>query len=427
MYEIYSHAHLTLIAADGENSSCGLPGVGTRQRQPQTRLSIDDVAIIQIFPHTSVELRSSIWAKRGWTYQEGYLSPRRLIFTNRQVSYLCNNMHCMETIKKPRVLSEEDNEKSISGFGDMIPSTSSSSGTSQDGLWEQLKEKQLVSYAKRKLTKDSDSLNAALGLFRALQTNGIRHLHGIPIRKTSESTPGFKFSLTWHHEAVSLQRREEFPSWSWAGWEGGIRMTAPDITDLDDCEIRLVQEDGHVVPLQDWLYEEIQSPNLSSTNAPRMLRITAMKVRVNLQKKSWNELNERLSSKSQLADMSFNNGIHAVLPIRENVTAMAYAYMDEDISLDADLWGLLFQPKYQQSCGIQRHTILLLSRTGQYYQRVGLVKVPGLYKTRPAATNGVDSQMICVDSKGIPFDKFEEDNKDPLWLRGAMKEMITIL
>ncbi|KAH9225557.1 hypothetical protein K456DRAFT_1743320 [Colletotrichum gloeosporioides 23] len=430
MYEIYSHAHLTLVAADGENSSCGLPGVATRQRRPQRQLSVDDGAIIQIFPHTSAEIRSSIWAERGWTYQEGYLSSRRLIFTERQVSYLCNTMHCMETIKMPLDLPEKDKKANISSFVDMIPSPPSSSETSKDKHWQQLKQTQLVNYTKRKLTEDSDSLNAVLGLFRALQTNGIRHLYGIPVREPPRSSAsGFEFSLAWHHEAVSLQRRAEFPSWTWSGWEGGIRMTAPDISDAYDCEIQLVQENGHVVLLQDWLYKEMRNPNLPSTKAPRMLRITAKTVPVDLQEKSWNNLNEGRSSKSCLANMSFNNGIHAVLPICKNVTAMVYANMDEDISLDAELLGLLFQPKHQQSGGIQRHTILLLRQNGQYYQRVGLVRVPGLYKTRPAATADFDSQMICIDSEGIPLgpDEFKKNNRVPLWLQGAMTETITIL
>ncbi|KAK1985275.1 heterokaryon incompatibility protein-domain-containing protein, partial [Colletotrichum cereale] len=104
MHEIYSRAHLTLVAAAGEDSSYGLPGIRKKHRPRMGRFSVGDVNIVQMLPHTSAQTLRSKWATRGWTYQEGYLAPRRLIFTDNQVSYLCNAMHCAETIRKPQNL-----------------------------------------------------------------------------------------------------------------------------------------------------------------------------------------------------------------------------------------------------------------------------------------------------------------------------------
>ncbi|RFN48837.1 het-domain-containing protein [Fusarium flagelliforme] len=101
MDKIYSGALLTLVAAAGEDSSYGLPGIGIKERIPMERFNIDSVAIIQSPPHLSAQISGSTWAERGWTYQEGYLSPRRLIFTDYEVAYLCNTMLRTESVKKP--------------------------------------------------------------------------------------------------------------------------------------------------------------------------------------------------------------------------------------------------------------------------------------------------------------------------------------
>lgn len=430
MDKIYSHAHLTLVAAAGEDSLYGLPGIGGRQRHPQGRFSVDNVAIIQIFPHTSAQLSASRWASRGWTYQEGYLSPRRLIFTDHQVSYLCNTMYCTETVRKPQNLSGSEKDADNSSFLGMIPSASSFRGTSNRDRWDHLKRRQLVNYTKRKLTKESDSLNAILGLFRTLEPSDIRHLHGIPFREVSRAAVSWlEFPLAWHHEEVAM-RRQQFPSWSWSGWEGGIRMNEPDIRVSDDYGIGLVKEDGHVLPLQDWFHQEMQSPNLSSANAPRVLRITAMTVQINFKETSWADLDESLSQMSRLAGMSFTDGIHAVLPIREDVTAMTYAYMDEDVPLDGDILGLVLRPRYQEPHLSRRpHTILLLRHGGQHYQRIGLVRVSHWPKTRAAAAGDFDPQTVYVDSQGMPLEEFswgDESQKSPLWLQGAIERTVTI-
>ncbi|KAK2613145.1 hypothetical protein N8I77_000072 [Diaporthe amygdali] len=82
MHLIYGNAVLTLIAAAGKNSDYGLPGVGSRERAEQNSLSIGNKLYIRTFPHASQTFKASKWATRGWTFQEGLLSKRRLIFTD---------------------------------------------------------------------------------------------------------------------------------------------------------------------------------------------------------------------------------------------------------------------------------------------------------------------------------------------------------
>ena len=105
MNEIYANAQITLIAAAGSDAEYGLPGVGPRPRDLQSKHQVEDISLIQVFPHSSHAVKSSKWATRGWTYQEGFLSPRRLLFTDQQVTYLCNQMCCAESVKQPMQLT----------------------------------------------------------------------------------------------------------------------------------------------------------------------------------------------------------------------------------------------------------------------------------------------------------------------------------
>ncbi|RSL60119.1 hypothetical protein CEP51_013824 [Fusarium floridanum] len=426
MHEIYSRACLTLVAAAGENSSYGLPGIGTKRRLPMQHFIIDNIVITQMRPHLSAQISRSTWAGRGWTYQEGYLSPRRLIFTDHEVAYLCNTMHCAETVKKPETLSESEKKADTTNFLDIIPSASGLHRTF-DGLdnerWHQLKQKQLPNYTRRKLTESSDSVNAVFGLFRTLESSGIRHIHGTPIRRVSPlaASHWVEFCLTWHHEVVA-KRCPTFPSWSWSGWVGGIRMSEPDIRDSDVREIALVKEYGDTIPLRDWFDNEMPCPNSPSTSASQVLRISATTVWVSFEEKSWVDLNEKSSTQSQVVGMSFIDGTHAVLPIREDITALPYAYMDENVSLDGGALGLILQRKCQK----WRYTILLLKQNGDHYQRIGLVRVSSWNKTRAAAIGNSDPPMVYVNSEGIPVDEFTRSDETPLWLQGATEETITI-
>lgn len=113
MDEIYSHSVLTIVAAAGEDAEHGLPGVSTRSRSKQQEARLRNVTFLQLPPHTSQTMQSSMWVTRGWTYQEGFFAQRRMIFTDDQVSYLCNEMHYCESIDRPLI---DINSSSIKPF-----------------------------------------------------------------------------------------------------------------------------------------------------------------------------------------------------------------------------------------------------------------------------------------------------------------------
>lgn len=76
-------------------------------------------------------------------------------------------------------------------------------------------------YTSRKMTNDRDSLNAFFGIIGYLskvffwrEVNPFQW--GLPLTTTPQS-------LRWFHKrSVTPRRRPDFPSWSWAGWEGEV-------------------------------------------------------------------------------------------------------------------------------------------------------------------------------------------------------------
>ncbi|KAI0549168.1 hypothetical protein F4679DRAFT_595966 [Xylaria curta] len=116
-------------------------------------------------------------------------------------------MHCMETVSMPQTLSKRKESYDSLSFQGIIPSN-----IYNKDWWQGLKEQQLVSYTKRKLTDEFNSLNAIIGLCRPLESSGIRHLYGIPIRKAPKATAScLQLSIAWYHEAAGV-RRWQFPS-----------------------------------------------------------------------------------------------------------------------------------------------------------------------------------------------------------------------
>jgi hypothetical protein len=94
----YANTRLTKIAAAGDDPDYGLPGVRGSVRKPQPRLKVGGLCIASTLPDPNWSLKKSKCATRGWTYQEGLLSKRRLIYTDHQVFYECGGMYCSEAL-----------------------------------------------------------------------------------------------------------------------------------------------------------------------------------------------------------------------------------------------------------------------------------------------------------------------------------------
>ncbi|KAH7131725.1 heterokaryon incompatibility protein-domain-containing protein [Dactylonectria estremocensis] len=117
MNSIYHNASLTIIAAAGQNPNYGIPGVVSRRwnKQPAARIGCGDVELLSTMRHPHDTIRSSKWSTRAWTFQEGVLSRRRLVFTDDQAYFECNAMNCYESIASS---NNPTNDQQVYGFFD---------------------------------------------------------------------------------------------------------------------------------------------------------------------------------------------------------------------------------------------------------------------------------------------------------------------
>jgi hypothetical protein len=231
---IYSNARLTIIAAAGDNPEYGLPGVNGTVRRVQPRLEVGELSLVSTLPHPEWSIKHSTWAGRGWTYQEGLLSKRRLVFTDYQVFYECNGMHCAESLILPR---DQLHVKSKKEFKIDVARGAFDYKDPGKKPWEIMA--YVAEFSRRHLTFPSDAVNAMQGIFHSF-SNGRRplyHFVGVPIpppesahnyhtiykatHRTFEER--FLVGLSWYH-TKAIGRREEFPSWSWAGWRGELHV-----------------------------------------------------------------------------------------------------------------------------------------------------------------------------------------------------------
>ncbi|KAF2648268.1 HET-domain-containing protein [Lophiostoma macrostomum CBS 122681] len=248
MDRIYSMAALTIVAVAGKDPSYGLPGVSTRPRQEQAYLSLAELELMEI-PSDLSSLRECSWASRGWTLQEAYLSNRRLIFSDREVSFLCNHMYCQESVKQ--ILHHRRNAPwdGLDGahlFG-VFPSLHHSRFNTDQILTE---------YTKRNLSFDSDALNACLGILKAKRP---MHWQAMPIIQSAYSKR-FTLDLQWMHVSPDFQprllpdiSRSEFPTWSWTSIRGEKMFPLHRSADADHCSISAPTVNGQWMDVDEWV------------------------------------------------------------------------------------------------------------------------------------------------------------------------------
>ncbi|KAI1865417.1 uncharacterized protein JN550_008465 [Neoarthrinium moseri] len=101
MGDIYANAELAIIAASKNHADYRLPGVDSTARQDQPQVQIGPVKLLEGHRHPSHELLDTPWSTRGWTLQESILSRRRMIFSDTEVTFLCNTIHWAESWLSP--------------------------------------------------------------------------------------------------------------------------------------------------------------------------------------------------------------------------------------------------------------------------------------------------------------------------------------
>jgi hypothetical protein len=212
MHVIYRQSFLTIIAAAGENSNAGLPGVrhstAKREQRPTAVLENLHLSTVRIKPHR--ELRKSFWNTRGWTCQEELCASRRLVFTKSSlVVFNCGETSWREEF--PDRLGVNNRERYLYPLYPMDREAKDENESEDTLSWFSVV---LQHYLMRDLTSDDDILRAISGVTSLVSKRlgnsfwglGEKYFHECICWSTSGSgqVPG--------------RRRAGFPSWSWAGW-----------------------------------------------------------------------------------------------------------------------------------------------------------------------------------------------------------------
>jgi hypothetical protein len=320
MDSIYQNAELTIIAAAGDDPNYGLPGVGERKRKPQhltTCTKIGEHFLISTDATPRGSISGTRWITRGWTYQEGLLSRRRLVFVEKQIIFECYGMYCCESLDFPL---EDLHRTDMQGFKSVFCGNHLKQvgmfprgvGTTSREIVERIEE-----YSKRHMGDPTDILKGMLGIFNAFERSrlAIYHCSGIPIlpsmpekaKPIERWTPamGFFTGLFWNMSTRS-ERRAGFPSWSWTGWHGAVRWGG-----LDDCSWPSIKVDPNVqlsVETMDGRvlkWEDFQELKLKADKLPELsniIRITAWTIQICIHKRDQLEDEDQYKARMYLED-----------------------------------------------------------------------------------------------------------------------------
>lgn len=194
MGKIYSQATCTIIALAGESSNAGIPGCGRvpvaeRHSSLSSRLPlVDRRVLISEFPSLELQLSTSKYGKRAWTFQEHVLSKRCIYFTNF-------GWQLDDTVE--------------AGLFHRGPSPEPSKFEAYCSI--------ITQYSGRQLSYKTDYLNAVTGILGTLEQQSDEwFISGCPLSN-------FIVSLLWIRvDSLSPVRNPWFSSWSWAGWTNPV-------------------------------------------------------------------------------------------------------------------------------------------------------------------------------------------------------------
>lgn len=131
-------------------------------------------------------------------------------------------------------------------------------------------------YTSRRMTNETDSLNAFLGLLAGFERRlfPLGFLHGLPLR-------GHPATLGWIDDRVARPRRRiDFPSWSWTGWEGTALLVSDILDTYDDpinrtgtpdLEVDIIACEGSDLTVEGWIVRlDIRTDRFSELFVPGM-------------------------------------------------------------------------------------------------------------------------------------------------------------
>lgn len=232
MDKIFQHAIITICVAAGHGSHSGIPGIGkTPKNVQQAREPYRDLLLTGMRPVASL-IQDSIWDSRAWTFQERLLSARCAIFTSAGIVWQCPTITWREDMASPL----DHKLWSLDSVGSPLRTLMGNPLRSYSTC--------VKIYSSRKLTLLGDKLIAFSGLEMVLGHKlDSEFIFGLPSRY-------FDWALLWEPESSGKRIRlaaqrdpwEDFPSWSWCGWNHQV-------------DWRLSTVGGPLFNLHEWLTE----------------------------------------------------------------------------------------------------------------------------------------------------------------------------
>lgn len=258
---VYQHAIVTIVSASGLDCNAGLPGL---HRLPKADYESSKF---------SQEMLESVWMTRAWTLQESVLSRRRLIFTRNDIFFHCSSA-VWKTVDNPQPSNSPTDPEVDLGHASELSIGYLGIQGSPEQIFHLTYKVLVKAFVGRNLTKDSDSLMAFSGIMAVLEPNIGKFLYGLPIHY-------FLAALCWHNDG-SHTRRNDFPSWSWAGWrhsrEGDFGFEASDRLGAV-IKFHYINTSGHLECLPDgvslaptYLRHRLAIPNIRLDEAPFVIR-----------------------------------------------------------------------------------------------------------------------------------------------------------
>ncbi|KAJ3528415.1 hypothetical protein NM208_g10210 [Fusarium decemcellulare] len=397
MNAVYENAQVTIVAAAGEDSSYGLPGVSRVRGQPYAKIQGHLLTAIPCEPPKSI--KSSVWWTRGWTFQEGMLSRRRLMFTDREVTYECRGMVARESVELPmRIHRIAATRYPIQEYARVF--TGEGRGRFGSGglsIWPVIEE-----YTQRCLRHEHDILNAMLGILQvyADRKSPVYHLCGVPlVRKTSDEThdptllEALAAGLCWSLSEGGI-RRLGFPSWSWTGWKGkvyGSKVSSISFEDGFAIEVSMLPRDAPSQALS-WAEFETMTPK-QKAGLPQNydLKITATAVEVSLH-----------------AESPYDSDWHSIIYNGDDALKGSFE-LCKDPTQDTDFRRRLAEERFKAIViGNERSygnplVLLILEEVGQYWERIGVIRVED-EQVLDTEGGGCRKQTFILSTKEFPID-----------------------
>ena len=228
---IYGSSAFTIIAVGCASARDPLPGVrpGTRDSE-QLIIKLQGLHLTAPLAVPIEKITRSVWNERGWTYQEVVLSRRRIFFTAHQVHFECKKDVWNEDVVAEPIhltLTWDAHPLKWSGMGQFIYKSPQRLDKENDlGHYMDIIEE----YTQRKLTVESDIIDATMALLNALM-KGSKIPGGDKAFRFGMPLVDLERALLWQPTAHALHSKRvpadeimtPWPSWSWAAWRGAAR------------------------------------------------------------------------------------------------------------------------------------------------------------------------------------------------------------